>query len=187
MEWFWISTNGNEVDFTTRCFEPMEIDSTLILQCGPKLLMLPLSSWPINGIVDSFVKLPNIVNKIQLENSVNHIISKGFETSIANLQSNFWLPHARKLIKFVKFKCFQCKNLIRNYKNNNLYCGGSVLSPFNIQTLKTSFTPILFNCYHLFYIHLTPKDFLYTPYYNSFPQFAFAHFYRSELLCFEER
>ena len=62
------------------------------------------------------------------------------------------------------------------------------MSPSNIQSLRLHL--------HLFFLILITvlhspnfQRFMYTLYYNSFPQFAFAHFpylNRSEFLCFEE-
>ena len=33
----------------------------------------------------------------------------GLETTLAKLQSKFWVPRARKIIKFVKTKCIKCR------------------------------------------------------------------------------
>ena len=35
----------------------------------------------------------------------------GIETTLAKLQSKFWVPQARKLIKSVKSKCVKCRIL----------------------------------------------------------------------------
>ena len=40
----------------------------------------------------------------------------GIESTLAKLQSKFWVPRARKLIKFIKSKCVQCRKLDKKFE-----------------------------------------------------------------------
>ena len=55
-------------------------------------------------------------------------------------------------------------------KNNKFVLRGECIESIQYSNMKISSIPVLLIFLSLFYIHLTSKDFLYTPYYNYFPQ-----------------
>lgn len=61
---------------------------------------------------DRFVFLPTNHNftKLYIQH-IHNIDHEGVEVTLAKLQSKFWVPRARKLIKSVKKKCVTCRKL----------------------------------------------------------------------------
>ncbi|CAL4096313.1 unnamed protein product, partial [Meganyctiphanes norvegica] len=55
----------------------------------------------------------------------------GIETTLAKLQSRFWVPRARKIIRMIKSKCIKCRKLAKK-------CEGQVMGPLPDGRLKPS-------------------------------------------------
>ena len=70
-EWFWLSTDNNVADFTTRTLSPLEINSDSIWQNGALFLYQAIDKWPIKDI-NSFknvgMALPDIIQSAHVAN-----------------------------------------------------------------------------------------------------------------------
>ena len=51
-EWFWIASENNIADFTTRTIDPLEMGSNSEWQCGPTFLRNSVDTWPVKQIND---------------------------------------------------------------------------------------------------------------------------------------
>ena len=66
-EWFWLSSENNVADFTTRILSPSELNSESVWQNGSLFLYQPRNKWPIKDI-NSFkvaeTMLPDIIQNV---------------------------------------------------------------------------------------------------------------------------
>ena len=62
-EWFWVSSENNVADLTTRFLSPEELNSESVWQCGPDFLKLPFHLWPVKKVTGSIEILPDLVRE----------------------------------------------------------------------------------------------------------------------------
>ena len=62
-EWFWVSSENNVADLTTRFLSPEELNSESIWQCGPDFLKLPFHLWPVKRVTSPVEILPDLIRE----------------------------------------------------------------------------------------------------------------------------
>ena len=66
-EWFWLSSENNVADFTTRILSPSDLNSESVWQNGSLFLYQPRNKWPIKDI-NSFkvaeTMLPDVIQNV---------------------------------------------------------------------------------------------------------------------------
>ena len=72
-DWFWISSDNNVADLTTRFLDPSEMGSESTWQCGPKFMSLPIDMWPIKKCRYSST-LPDLLKESILINKLDAFI-----------------------------------------------------------------------------------------------------------------
>ena len=49
-QWWWVSSDDNAADFTTRPTHPCDLGPESVWQRGPDYLYLPVEKWPISQL-----------------------------------------------------------------------------------------------------------------------------------------
>ena len=97
-----------------------------IMEKGVILVCQRISKWlKENWNKDHFMLIPanHPVTRLYVS-SLHNKDHAGIETTLAKLQSKFWVPGARKIIKSVKDKCVTCRKLSKQTENQ---CMGQML------------------------------------------------------------
>ena len=82
VEWFWVSSENNVADLTTRFLNPEEMNSESVWQRGPKFLKLPFNLWPVKRIASSIEILPDLIQSHSINTCVDQIIHSNLESVI---------------------------------------------------------------------------------------------------------
>lgn len=108
-EWFCTSSGNNPADLTTRPTHPVLLDSNS--SCVDQRISVWLKN---NWNMSVFILLPGNHSFTVLDVKYIHEIDHaGVEATFAKLQSKFWVPGARKLIKSVNARCVICRTLAK--------------------------------------------------------------------------
>lgn len=99
---------------------PMMMDNGVI-SVGQRISKWLKENWN----QDHFMLIPanHPVTRLYVS-SLHNRDHAGIETTLAKLQSKFWVPGARKIIKSVKDKCVTCRKLLKQTENQ---CMGQML------------------------------------------------------------
>ena len=110
VEWFWVSSENNVADLTTRFLNPEEMNSESVWQRGPKFLKLPFNLWPVKRIASSIEILPDLIQSHSINTCVDQIIHSNLESVIQiSRYSNMdkLLRITARILKFKLMKSFK--------------------------------------------------------------------------------